>query len=231
MVIATTSAASFGIVAPQAAHAQVQPDASFDVACGSTNKFVAQGSIEQYLAFIKNNPSGCLIGDKLFNLINYNLLPEDDTIITFTKLNDFTYTVLAQYPVGMPTGAMFEYSATITPFPGPQGQSGFGQLVSDSSSSIPGVKDYSITTTANAGNPLNLTNSSGAQQTALNLNSNYLSVKNEIFKSQNGPQQITNSLTQKAPSGVPGPLPLLGAGLAFGYSRKLRSRIKSHTLV
>jgi hypothetical protein len=37
-----------------------------------------------------------------------------------------------------------------------------------------------------------------------------------------------NSVDQKAAtSSVPGPLPILGAGAAFGFSRKLRSRIKA----
>ena len=35
---------------------------------------------------------------------------------------------------------------------------------------------------------------------------------------------ISNNFTQ---SDVPGPLPLMGAGMAFGFSRKLRSRIKA----
>jgi hypothetical protein len=30
---------------------------------------------------------------------------------------------------------------------------------------------------------------------------------------------------------VPGPLPLLGAGAAFGYSRKLRRRMKAHAVI
>ena len=38
---------------------------------------------------------------------------------------------------------------------------------------------------------------------------------------------INNSFTQGAVPDVPGPLPVLGAGMAFGFSRKLRSRIKA----
>jgi hypothetical protein len=42
---------------------------------------------------------------------------------------------------------------------------------------------------------------------------------------------LNNSFTQGDSSRdrdkVPGPLPLLGAGAAFGFSRKLRSRIKA----
>ena len=38
---------------------------------------------------------------------------------------------------------------------------------------------------------------------------------------------ISNGFKAEAPQDVPGPLPLLGAGAAFGFSRKLRNRVKS----
>jgi hypothetical protein len=38
---------------------------------------------------------------------------------------------------------------------------------------------------------------------------------------------VTNTYNQVAH--VPGPLPLLGVGAAFGYSRRLRNRLKVHT--
>lgn len=41
---------------------------------------------------------------------------------------------------------------------------------------------------------------------------------------------VTNSWTQR-PVTVPGPLPILGAGVAFGMSRKLRRRIAAHSNV
>jgi hypothetical protein len=40
---------------------------------------------------------------------------------------------------------------------------------------------------------------------------------------------ISNSLTQRAVE-VPGPLPILGAGMAFGFSRKLRKRITARSM-
>ena len=42
---------------------------------------------------------------------------------------------------------------------------------------------------------------------------------------------VTNAWTQRPSSKVPGPLPLLGAGAAFGMSRRLRRRIKSSVAV
>jgi hypothetical protein len=38
--------------------------------------------------------------------------------------------------------------------------------------------------------------------------------------------EITYTLRSSSPSSVPGPLPLFGAAAAFGFSRKLRNRIK-----
>lgn len=50
------------------------------------------------------------------------------------------------------------------------------------------------------------------------------SVKTDLDSIDN----FTNTFTQKPH--VPGPLPLLGAGAAFGFSRRLRSRIKASRL-
>jgi hypothetical protein len=41
---------------------------------------------------------------------------------------------------------------------------------------------------------------------------------------------VQNTFGQTGTTGVPGPLPLLGIGAAFGMSRKLRKRIKGSTL-
>jgi hypothetical protein len=47
-----------------------------------------------------------------------------------------------------------------------------------------------------------------------------------IFTYNSGSEQI---ILRKDPPQVPGPLPLLGAAAAFGYSRKLRNRIQKST--
>jgi hypothetical protein len=51
---------------------------------------------------------------------------------------------------------------------------------------------------------------------------------NEVIANATGDgvTQFSNRLNQQNPSEVPGPLPLLGAGAAFGFSRKLRNRVK-----
>jgi hypothetical protein len=60
----------------------------------------------------------------------------------------------------------------------------------------------------------------------VNYNPNTISstLTNTLIADQNGMgvTQLSNRLTQA----VPGPLPLLGAGAALGFSRKLRARTK-----
>ncbi len=55
-----------------------------------------------------------------------------------------------------------------------------------------------------------------------------VTVKNEYFVTTGSVNSFQNSFTQfetVPPPTVPGPLPLLGAGAAFGFSRRLRTRV------
>jgi hypothetical protein len=234
LAIAVTSAASLSLVAPQAAHAQAKPDANFGTSCSPTavNGTTAFGTITEFLEFSAKSPDGgCLIGDKLFKLIEHNFLDLDTTQISFTKVDDFRYSVIAQAGAGMPTNATFNYSATITPYPGAQAQNGFSRIISSGTSSLEEVanQNWAVTTSGSFPDIL-LNQSTGPLGRNLNLTQATFAIGNKVTASFNGPQQITNTITQKSASSVPGPLPILGAGLAFGYSRKLRSRIKSSTL-
>jgi len=53
-------------------------------------------------------------------------------------------------------------------------------------------------------------------------------IRNDYMVTQGSINSLQNSFTQtegKQPPEVPGPLPLLGAGAAFGFSRRLRTRV------
>jgi hypothetical protein len=50
-----------------------------------------------------------------------------------------------------------------------------------------------------------------------------LTVTNGVIQSVTSTVNVVDAPT---PSEVPGPLPLLGAGAAFGFSRQLRQRVK-----
>ena len=55
---------------------------------------------------------------------------------------------------------------------------------------------------------------------------------NTLVVTAGGATVLDNTLVQEGvgggdPEEVPGPLPLLGAGAAFGFSRRIRNRIKA----
>jgi len=73
--------------------------------------------------------------------------------------------------------------------------------------------------------------------TSVGATNNYLSqiftdnITNDVDVTLGEITQVTTTYTfgdpTPPPSGVPGPLPLLGAGAAFGYSRKIRRRLNA----
>lgn len=71
-----------------------------------------------------------------------------------------------------------------------------------------------------------LISTNGGNVPGLTISGTTLSVRNQWdVKTGDVLNNFGDTYTQK-PSGAPGPLPLLGAGMALGFSRKLRSRIK-----
>jgi hypothetical protein len=101
-----------------------------------------------------------------------------------------------------------------------------------SSSNPPSVLIGTYTFTG-ANSPVVLTSTNGSPDlgpvnggpTTITVNNNFNGSGGAIDSMQNSFQQRAN--TDK----VPGPLPLLGAGAAFGFSRRIRSRIKGASLV
>ena len=52
-----------------------------------------------------------------------------------------------------------------------------------------------------------------------------ISVRDEYLVTDGSINSFQNSFTQRGTDKAPGPLPLLGAGAAFGFSRRLRTRV------
>lgn len=74
------------------------------------------------------------------------------------------------------------------------------------------------------GNPAPVDYLFAAGVTSLDIEDIFLATGNSAVSTAN------NFFSQRpgdAPGDVPGPLPILGAGMAFGFSRRLRSRIKA----
>ena len=116
-------------------------------------------------------------------------------------------------------------SATNTPTPG---WSTFSNFVNGNGIDVAGGQvtgaDVFFSNTFDGGQSLFLGNQNNLT-TALGTASAADSV-GHLNETSNSP---TNSLlfTPASPASVPGPLPLFGAGAAFGWSRRLRRRIKS----
>jgi hypothetical protein len=78
-------------------------------------------------------------------------------------------------------------------------------------------------------NNVSIVSNEGADFEGIPLSGTLLSVTDTWDVGTDGQvNSISNSYEQG--QGVPGPLPLLGAGAAFGFSRKLRRRLKGATL-
>ena len=114
----------------------------------------------------------------------------------------------------------------------------FDQWGASGSSSIIGSGFSSTVTATNSSpspNPNGAINAFSTAGSPSTFTSNTISsaFTNTFQVTTNAFTQFDNSMTQQAstapPSSVPGPLPILGAGAAFGFSRKLRSRIKAAT--
>jgi hypothetical protein len=69
------------------------------------------------------------------------------------------------------------------------------------------------------------TSTNGFKSYSTNLSSDTFSATLNVSTGQI--QSVTSTINTREPSSaVPGPLPLLGAGAAFGFSRRLRNRVK-----
>ena len=184
----------------------------------------------------------CVIGDKTYSDFSYSSMKDDAGIMTYNPINDgdvfnFSQTgatglthnlnvnsannwsnakVMLNYKVTVSTGTnkLLNYSGNLT------GDNGTQWAMSLAAT--------------NAASPSTTTNFPTFGQTAttptklFNANVTTTDFSNEVIANATGAglTQFSNRLNQQAPPEVPGPLPLLGAGAAFGFSRKLRNRVK-----
>ena len=77
--------------------------------------------------------------------------------------------------------------------------------------------------------PSTATQSGAGATVSLLMDPGPLYFTSTVSLSQGQVSTVSDVLDQKFPpsDGVPGPLPLLGGGAAFGFSRRIRSRIKA----
>jgi len=169
-------------------------------------------------------------GDKAYTFIGMglgttNFLPTDKVNISET-LNDHLVTITSDTGGWFPVigNYTFNYKDAIN-----TGTQEFASYNSGITSPNPNIGSYSITGT---GTPPTVT---AILPSAQSPSSNYgPGVKMDTFFTTlivdpgSYVTQINTTLRQRDMiSEVPGPLPLLGAGAAFGFSRRIRSRIKA----
>jgi hypothetical protein len=179
---------------------------------------------------------GCNIGDKNFTGFSYNAAGVPPNPAS-TGINVSITTVMDQYTVvfsanspgawtvgGTEIGYKIAANTTSTDylntatgaFNSSLGGSVYGWTTTATNSSGVCTGNQTTNSCAGGGNPPPLSYAFGVEESVITNKIDSISAV--------GVQSIQNAFTQQP---VPGPLPILGAGAAFGFSRKLRSRIKA----
>jgi hypothetical protein len=179
---------------------------------------------------------GCNIGDKNFTNFSYSFSggagPSASGVnVSITEvLDQYTAVFSANSPGAWQVGGTGFISYTITvntnsadylntasgAFNSSLGGSAYTWNTTATSSSGTCSGNQLVNSCAGAGNPPPLSFAFGVETSTISNNISGISSQ--------GIQAIQNAFTQQP---VPGPLPMLGAGAAFGFSRKLRQRLKS----
>jgi hypothetical protein len=168
-------------------------------------------------------------GDKILSDISLTgFAPTADQTIDFSVVNDAWVVSTNFAPDQMLTsnlsGANLSYKITITD---PTKIFSLIQIQGDDTTITGGSSDQKVTSTGVTGTLDSIDGVNVGPQSfssnvnAINVSSIFSTTGNASFNN------ISQKFTQKdvPTSGVPGPLPLLGLGSAFGFSRRLRSRI------
>ncbi|MDM7954171.1 MAG: hypothetical protein QUV07_13285 [Cyanobium sp. CZS 25K] len=176
----------------------------------------------------------CEAGDKLYSL--FTIISDPGNLL----LDDSSFTIADNDPSHSLTGSgafgpgIYSFSYKMEIIPAAIGFREFALIsASGSSSALPGPNNFSVTLSAalpNAAGPVTAVFPGGPNPSPTATFAP--GVTEAIFTSTitvtgGVAQTFTNDLTQRIIGDpVPGPLPILGAGAAFGFSRKLRRRIK-----
>ncbi len=189
--------------------------------CGPTSTSVA-GTITDFTAYLIANSNQCQISDKLFSNFNYAAwanYPGDAQIsLSESGSEGITHSITVSSATGFNNTAGYSLNYTITK----TGTQTLDWWRPSSASSL-NNPEFDITWTAT--NPANTSsrdeNSGLSPKNFFTPGTTTTNVTTAIAPINDGPQSISLTLFQ-----TPGPLPIMGAGVAFGFSRRLRNRIK-----
>lgn len=124
----------------------------------------------------------------------------------------------------------FTYEAAISPLAIAQGFKFTGVDLDSDSDAFANPPSVLTATYTGGIIPVTLTSTNGSSSTAPVTGGPTTIIVNNNYDGSGAIDAMENSFQQKQHQTVPGPLPLLGAGAAFGFSRRIRSRIKGARL-
>jgi hypothetical protein len=160
---------------------------------------------------------GGIIGDKDFTDFEISgYTPNANDKVTVMKLDDVWQVGVALNSFINKTGTL-KYNVAVT---------GTNFTFNETSVSVSGSTTAvrpSVASTMTGITPFT-TNTAGSQTRTFATKPTSIAVS-QVFTA--APSRSINSFTTTYTQNVPGPLPLLGAAAAFGFSRRLRSRIKT----
>jgi hypothetical protein len=171
----------------------------------------------------------CAVGDKVFDFVSVGNLPSNATF-TFTDLgsNQHTLSVGGSFTNTSLSGSWdYKITATAAPFPGLIGAQtgatvGFGGSTPTTSISVTGPSGFLGSNTSLPGGGQNNPPIMFAPVSYLDVTTSWSATGAD----GNTIATITDKFAQGDPtSTVPGPLPVLGAGVAFGFAKRVRRRI------
>jgi hypothetical protein len=215
-------------LAPRIAPAAASLFAVATVAAAGLNAGDAQALSCTFGAIASGNCAAATIGNLTFSnfTVSGNYEATDVLDINLTPTNGF-YNIVASFTNGNPLSGTGNYGFSVA------AASGFAldQVAVDSDVSILGTGTFQFANAFTNSPDSPLVSAGGSAAGAFTPGATASNVL--ISWTDNGGTNVGNSsslqLTTNPPSiiPVPGPLPLFGAAAAFGYSRRLRRRVKT----
>lgn len=197
----------------------IQPSKAADWdTCGVAGAKSAMGTFSSFFDPLGNNGTPCLIGDKELVLnatTSTNVTVPLQLMWSENNFDPSKHTFTFQNAGGM-GGSYFDYTINVVGSPERLATFSLNSGCSASGCAYTGTLSQSASVAT-----LNMSQALGLQGPQSIPEVTSLDVSNKWTNTSLSVEQITNSYTQ-----TPGPLPILGAGAAFGFSRKLRNRIK-----
>jgi len=179
--------------------------------------------------FSTTTPYSCRVGDKTFSEFSTNISAEGTDRVEFGSNNN-VWDVNANFDPARNLVAQdyYQYQASIDTvnYPDTYFDEVFLSWITNPPS-VAGVSKEIYDTATNT--LLGTLTSNNIPSFVLPGEYTSLTVRNTITSGGNY-DNISNNYIQRSHAEAPGPLPLLGAGAAFGFSRRLRSRIRNPRL-